>query len=85
MLGRDCSDLLFLQVKEAWPSVLEDFAGASKYASHCQRVVAGQRLMRAASDIFLGWHRSQLGPGSTPYDLPSASCGSGRPPPTSRR
>jgi hypothetical protein len=69
MLGRDRSDPLFMQVKEAGPSVLEDFAGASEYASHGQRVVAGQRLMQAASDIFLGWHRSQLGPGSTPYDF----------------
>ena len=69
MLGRDRSDPLFLQVKEAGPSVLEDFAGASEYASHGQRVVAGQRLMQAASDIFLGWHCSQLGLGSMPYDF----------------
>ena len=58
MLGRDASDPLFLQVKEAERSVLEDFAGASKYANHGQRVVAGQRLMQAASDIFLGWQRT---------------------------
>ncbi len=69
MLGRDSSDPLFLQVKEAGPSVLEDFAGPSKYANHGQRVVAGQRLMQAASDIFLGWHRSQLGPGTASYDF----------------
>ncbi len=69
MLGRDRSDPLFLQVKEAGPSVLEDFAGASEYASHGQRVVAGQRLMQAASDMFLGWHRSQLGPAMAPDDF----------------
>jgi uncharacterized protein (DUF2252 family) len=55
MLGRDDSDPLFLQVKEAEESVLSRFAGASKYANQGQRVVAGQRLMQAASDIFLGW------------------------------
>ena len=69
MLGRDRSDPLFLQVKEAGPSVLEDFAGASEYANDGQRVVAGQRLMQAASDIFLGWHRSHLGPESESYDF----------------
>jgi uncharacterized protein (DUF2252 family) len=69
MLGRDSSDPLFLQVKEAGPSVLEGFAGASEHTSHGQRVVAGQRLMQAASDMFLGWQRSQLGPTSTPYDF----------------
>ncbi len=69
MLGRDTSDPLFLQVKEAGPSVLEDFAGASEYASHGQRVVAGQRLMQAASDIFLGWHRSRGGPAAVPGDF----------------
>jgi len=46
---------LFLQFKQAHPSVLEPFAGKSTYPHHGQRVVAGQRLMQAASDIFLGW------------------------------
>ncbi len=55
MLGRDESDPLFLQVKEAEASVLSRFLGASKYANQGQRVVAGQRLMQASSDIFLGW------------------------------
>jgi uncharacterized protein (DUF2252 family) len=55
MLGRDDSDPLFLQVKEAEDSVLSRFVGTSKYANQGQRVVAGQRLMQAASDIFLGW------------------------------
>jgi uncharacterized protein (DUF2252 family) len=61
MLGRDESDPLFLQVKEAEPSVLSRFAGASKYANQGQRVVAGQRLMQASSDIFLGWERTRAG------------------------
>jgi uncharacterized protein (DUF2252 family) len=57
MLGRDDQDPLFLQAKEAQESVLERFVGKSQYANSGQRVVAGQRLMQAASDIFLGWHR----------------------------
>ena len=57
LLGRDGQDPLFLQAKEAQESVLERFVGTSKYANHGQRVVAGQRLMQAASDIFLGWQR----------------------------
>jgi len=68
MLGRDASDPLFLQVKEAERSVLEDFAGTSEYANHGQRVVAGQRLMQAASDIFLGWQRSKVDPDGRPHD-----------------
>jgi uncharacterized protein (DUF2252 family) len=55
MLGRDASDPLFLQLKEAQPSVLEPFLGPSTYAHHGQRVVEGQRLTQAASDILLGW------------------------------
>ena len=57
LLGRDESDPLFLQVKEAQASVLERFLGPSAYRNHGQRVVVGQRLMQAASDIFLGWQR----------------------------
>ena len=57
MMGRDHNDPLFLQVKEAQASVLERFAGKSTYRHHGQRVVAGQRLMQAATDIFLGWIR----------------------------
>jgi uncharacterized protein (DUF2252 family) len=59
MLGRDDSDPLFLQVKEAEASVLSRFVGASKYPNQGQRVVAGQRLMQASSDIFLGWQHSE--------------------------
>jgi uncharacterized protein (DUF2252 family) len=61
LLGRDESDPLFLQVKEAETSVLSRFAGASKYANQGQRVVAGQRLMQASSDVFLGWQRTEAG------------------------
>jgi uncharacterized protein (DUF2252 family) len=59
LLGRDDQDPLFLQAKEAHPSVLERFLGKSNYSNSGQRVVAGQRMMQAASDIFLGWHRAQ--------------------------
>jgi uncharacterized protein (DUF2252 family) len=57
MLGRDASDPLFLQVKEAEASVLSRFAGAGAHRNQGQRVVAGQQLMQATSDLFLGWHR----------------------------
>jgi uncharacterized protein (DUF2252 family) len=57
MVGRDDDDPLFLQVKEAQASVLEPYLGPSRIR-HCgQRVVVGQRLMQAATDIFLGWQR----------------------------
>jgi uncharacterized protein (DUF2252 family) len=58
MLGRNNQDPLFLQAKEAQASVLEPFLGKSKHANHGQRVVAGQRLMQAASDVMLGWLRT---------------------------
>ena len=61
MLGRDDADPLFLQVKEAEASVLSRFVGASKFANEGQRVVAGQRLMQASSDIFLGWQHTEAG------------------------
>ena len=53
--GRDESDPLFLQVKEATASVLEAYLPKSRYRQHGARVVQGQRMMQAASDIFLGW------------------------------
>jgi uncharacterized protein (DUF2252 family) len=53
--GNDEGDPLFLQVKEATSSVLEDHLPKSRYANHGERVVQGQRLMQAASDVFLGW------------------------------
>ena len=57
-VGRDNADPLILQVKEAQASVLEPFLGKSKFANHGQRVVEGQRLMQAASDLMLGWIRT---------------------------
>jgi uncharacterized protein DUF2252 len=56
--GRDGNDPLFLQAKEAQPSVLEPYVGKSRYTNAGQRVVEGQRLMQASSDIFLGWERT---------------------------
>ena len=55
LLMSAANDPLFLQFKEAVPSVLEPYAGASRYAHHGQRVVMGQRLTQPASDLFLGW------------------------------
>ncbi len=60
-LGTDEHDPLFLQIKEAQPSVLEHFVGKSEYSNCGQRVVAGQRLMQATSDIFLGWQHVSSG------------------------
>jgi uncharacterized protein (DUF2252 family) len=57
MLGRDSSDPLFLQAKEAQASVLERFVGDAGFENAGERVVTGQRLMQSTSDIFLGWHR----------------------------
>jgi uncharacterized protein (DUF2252 family) len=59
LLGRGAGDPLFLQVKEAGPSVLEPFAGASRFRHHGHRVVAGQRLTQAAGDVLLGWLRAE--------------------------
>jgi uncharacterized protein (DUF2252 family) len=69
MLGRDVEDPLILQVKEARPSVLEPFAGASRFENSGRRVVEGQRLMQASGDIFLGWLHSddQLDGGPRDY------------------
>jgi uncharacterized protein (DUF2252 family) len=58
LLGRDDDDPLFLQAKEAQRSVLEPFAGPSEFDNQGERVVEGQRLVQAASDIFLGWLRT---------------------------
>jgi uncharacterized protein (DUF2252 family) len=54
-------DALFLQIKEARPSVLEPYTGTKKVVQNGQRVVVGQRLMQSASDIFLGWSRGPAG------------------------
>jgi uncharacterized protein (DUF2252 family) len=61
MVGRDGQDPLFLQIKEAEASVLEGFVGASEFPTHGERVVHGQRLMQATSDILLGWFRFKQG------------------------
>ena len=55
LVGRSGRDPLILQIKEAQPSVLEEFLAASEYENAGERVVAGQRIMQASSDIFLGW------------------------------
>jgi hypothetical protein len=68
--GRDERDPLFLQVKEAQPSVLEPMLGRSKFANQGRRVVEGQRLIPAASDIVLGWVQDESEPaGPRDYSL----------------
>jgi uncharacterized protein (DUF2252 family) len=62
LLGRSESDPLFLQIKEAQRSVLEQFLAPSAFANQGERVVAGQRLMQASSDILLGWLQIDAGP-----------------------
>ncbi len=62
LLGNDGNDPLLLQIKEAQTSVLERHLGSSVYPNHAQRVVCGQRLMQAASDLFLGWTRLEDSP-----------------------
>jgi uncharacterized protein (DUF2252 family) len=61
LLDRSSGSPLFLQVKEAQASVLEPFIRKSTFRNHGHRVVAGQRLMQAASDVFLGWQRTSIG------------------------
>jgi uncharacterized protein (DUF2252 family) len=61
LLGRSDADPLFLQLKEAEASVLEEYLGPSEFDNHGERVVSGQRLMQATSDIFLGWLHAQAG------------------------
>jgi uncharacterized protein (DUF2252 family) len=69
LLGRDDTDPLFLQVKEAQRSVLEPYAGPSRYDTCGRRVVEGQRLMQAASDVLLGWLRGVPGPDGVARDF----------------
>ncbi len=61
MQGRDPDDLLVLQAKQAVPSVLEPVTAPSTYENMGERVVVGQQIMQAASDVFLGWVRTQFG------------------------
>jgi uncharacterized protein (DUF2252 family) len=67
-VGGNNDDTLILQAKEAEASVLERFVGKSAFDNHGQRVVEGQRVMQAASDIFLGWYRVSQGADSRPHD-----------------
>jgi uncharacterized protein (DUF2252 family) len=69
LLGRDEEDPLFLQLKEAEASVLERFLADSEFDNHGERVVTGQRLMQASSDIFLGWLHVESGLEGKPVDL----------------
>jgi len=66
LLGNGPQDPLFLQIKEAEPSVLEPHTNASRFDCHGQRVVEGQRLMQAGSDLFLGWVRIAHSPDGRP-------------------
>jgi uncharacterized protein (DUF2252 family) len=68
LLGRDGGDPLFLQFKEANESVLEPLLTKSEFTNHGQRIVEGQRLMQATSDIFLGWLRDDQGLDGKPHD-----------------
>jgi uncharacterized protein (DUF2252 family) len=68
LLGRDEDDPLVLQVKEAQASVLEDFTEPNPYANNGERVVAGQRLMQATTDVFLGWLQVPKGVDGLPHD-----------------
>ncbi len=61
LLMASTDDPLFLQFKEALPSVLEPYAGKSRYKNQGERVVTGQRMLQAASDVFLGWTRDDDG------------------------
>ena len=69
LLGRDGQDPLFLQMKEAEASVLEELLSPSEFSNHGERVVVGQRLMQATSDIFLGWLHVDSGLDDKPRDF----------------
>jgi Uncharacterized protein conserved in bacteria (DUF2252) len=68
LLGRDSGDPLFLQFKEANESVLEPLLSRSEFRNRGQRIVEGQRLMQATSDIFLGWLHNDEGLDAKPHD-----------------
>ena len=80
LLGRDSDDPLVQQAKEAQRSVLEPFAGRSRFAHQGRRVVEGQRLMQAASDIFLGWVSATARMAASATSR-YAGCGTGNDPP----
>ncbi len=76
MVGRDEEDPLFLQAKEAEASVLQPYTGASGFANHGERVVEGQRLMQASSDILLGWRPASDGRKERDYYVRQSGTGS---------
>ena len=78
LFGRDGQDPLFLQMKEAEASVLEEFLGPSQFSNHGERVVVGQRLMQAVSDIFLGWLHVDSGLTANPAISTAGSSKTGR-------
>ena len=84
LVGRDGKDPLVLQAKEAQASVLEPYLGASEFDNHGERVVRGQRISHAASDIFLSWQRSEGLDGRSTTST-CASSGTGRRRSTCRR
>jgi uncharacterized protein (DUF2252 family) len=69
LLGRDEHEPLFLQMKEAQASVLEEFMAPSEFTNHGERVVTGQRLMQASSDICLGWLHAEASGDEEPRDF----------------
>jgi uncharacterized protein (DUF2252 family) len=69
LFGRDGQDPLFLQIKEAQASALEEFLGPSEFDNHGERAVAGQHLMQASSDITLGWVHVEAGEDGQPHDF----------------
>jgi uncharacterized protein (DUF2252 family) len=69
LVGSGSGEPLLLQMKEAERSVLEQFLKQSRFANHGRRVVTGQRLMQASSDIFLGWLHVAAGPDQQPRDF----------------
>ena len=83
MADQDESDVLMLQLKQAEASVLERYLGRSRTAHHGQRVVEGQRVMQAASDILLGWTQVEMQ--GQQVDFYVRRCGTGRSRPTSPR
>ena len=69
LMARENRDPLFLQIKEAQHAVFEPYVGSSEFPNHGQRVVVGQRLMQAQSDIFLGWLSVEAGLDGAPHDF----------------
>ena len=75
---------LLLQAKQAQRSVLADYAGQSEYRNQGERAAAGEHLMQAVSDIFLGWQPPPFAVAVRPTSTTSANCATGSTPPTSK-